>query len=88
MAVLLTADPKARQRYLSGDEMQIAYDKAALTKRIGNLIRVWNIQIIEVLGPPGSRHQENRRGRESPADLRRSGRTGLRHLQEPGPNRA
>src|SRR5208337_1551743 len=51
--VLLTADPMARQRFLRGEAIRISLDAPALAKRITSLIRVWNVQIIEVLGASG-----------------------------------
>jgi len=63
--VLLTADPMARQKFLMGRELQIPYDTSTLTKRISNLIRVWNIQIIEVLGASGFKEIRKTVGEEN-----------------------
>ena len=63
--VLLTADPMARQRFLRGENIQISFDTPELTKRIANLIRVWNIQIIEVLGASGFKDIKKTVGEEN-----------------------
>jgi glutamate synthase domain-containing protein 2/FAD/FMN-containing dehydrogenase/ferredoxin/glutamate synthase domain-containing protein 3 len=62
---LLTADPMARQKFLEGTELQIPYETSILTKRISNLIRVWNIQIIEVLGASGFKEIRKTVGEEN-----------------------
>jgi glutamate synthase domain-containing protein 2/FAD/FMN-containing dehydrogenase/glutamate synthase domain-containing protein 3/ferredoxin len=63
--VLLTADPMARQRFLRGDRIQIQHDPSPLAKRITNLIRVWNVQIIEVLGASGFKEIRKTVGEEN-----------------------
>ena len=63
--VLLTADPMARQKFLKGMELRFPYDAPALAKRISNLIRVWNIQIIEVLGASGFKEIRKTVGEEN-----------------------
>lgn len=63
--VLLTADPMARQKFLTGIELQFPYDTPTLAKRISNLIRVWNIQIIEVLGASGFKEIRKTVGEEN-----------------------
>ena len=63
--VLLTADPMARQRFLRGEEIRISLDAPALAKRITNLIRVWNVQIIEVLGASGFKEIRKTVGEEN-----------------------
>ncbi len=63
--VLLTADPLARQRYLKGEGIKIPHDRAVLANRIANLIRVWNIQIIEVLGASGFKDIKKTVGEEN-----------------------
>ncbi|MGQ9647982.1 MAG: glutamate synthase-related protein, partial [Thermodesulfobacteriota bacterium] len=63
--VLLTADPMARQKSLQGMGLQFPYDLPTLTRRISNLIRVWNIQIIEVLGASGFKEIRKTVGEEN-----------------------
>jgi glutamate synthase domain-containing protein 2/glutamate synthase domain-containing protein 3/ferredoxin/glutamate synthase domain-containing protein 1 len=63
--VLLTADPMARQKFLRGGRIQFSYDPAALAKRIADLIRVWNVQIIEVLGASGFKDIKKTVGEEN-----------------------
>ena len=63
--VLLTADPMARQRHLKKEKIHISYDGPALAKRIANLIRVWNIQITEVLGASGFKDIKKTVGEEN-----------------------
>ncbi|OGP60153.1 MAG: hypothetical protein A2162_02860, partial [Deltaproteobacteria bacterium RBG_13_52_11b] len=63
--ILLTADPMARQEYLKGEALRILYDAASLGKRIAGLIRVWNIQIIEVLGASGFKDIKKTVGEEN-----------------------
>jgi glutamate synthase domain-containing protein 2/FAD/FMN-containing dehydrogenase/glutamate synthase domain-containing protein 3/glutamate synthase domain-containing protein 1/ferredoxin len=63
--VLLTADPMARQRFLRGENVRFPYDPPALAKRIANLIRVWNVQIIEVLGASGFKDIKKTVGEEN-----------------------
>jgi ferredoxin len=62
---LLTADPMARQKFLKGMELRFPYDAPTLAKRISNLIRVWNIQIIEVLGASGFKEIRKTVGEEN-----------------------
>ena len=63
--VLLTADPMARQKFLRGEHIQFSYDSPALAKRIASLIRVWNVQIIEVLGASGFKDIKKTVGEEN-----------------------
>jgi len=63
--VLLTADPMVRQRFLKGEPVQISFDTPTLGKRITNLIRVWNVQIIEVLGASGFKEIRKTVGEEN-----------------------
>ena len=63
--VLLTSDPMARQKFLRGERIQFSYDPSALAKRITNLIRVWNVQIIEVLGASGFKDIKKTVGEEN-----------------------
>ncbi|MDI7261053.1 MAG: glutamate synthase-related protein, partial [Thermodesulfobacteriota bacterium] len=63
--VLLAADPMARQKFLSGESLRFSYDPSALTKRVANLIRVWNVQIIEVLGASGFKDIKKTVGEEN-----------------------
>ena len=55
----------ARQRFLKGEPLQVSYDPSALAKRIANLIRVWNVQIIEVLGASGFKDIKKTVGEEN-----------------------
>ena len=63
--VLLTADPMARQRFLRGEQIRILFDPSTLAKRITDLIRVWNVQIIEVLGASGFKEIRKTVGEEN-----------------------
>jgi len=63
--VLLTADPMARQKSLKGANLSIPYETSTLVKRISNLIRIWNIQIIEVLGASGFKEIRKTVGEEN-----------------------
>jgi glutamate synthase domain-containing protein 2/FAD/FMN-containing dehydrogenase/ferredoxin len=63
--VLLTVDPMARQKFLRGERIQFSYDPSALAKRIANLVRVWNVQIIEVLGASGFKDIKKTVGEEN-----------------------
>jgi glutamate synthase domain-containing protein 2/FAD/FMN-containing dehydrogenase/glutamate synthase domain-containing protein 3/ferredoxin/glutamate synthase domain-containing protein 1 len=63
--ILLTADPMARQRFLKKEGIQSPYDPPVLTKRISSLIRVWNVQIIEVLGASGFKDIKKTVGEEN-----------------------
>ncbi|MGD0917868.1 MAG: glutamate synthase-related protein [Thermodesulfobacteriota bacterium] len=63
--VLLTADPMARQRFLKGERIRILFDTPTLAQRITNLIRVWNVQIIEVLGASGFKEIRKTVGEEN-----------------------
>jgi glutamate synthase domain-containing protein 2/FAD/FMN-containing dehydrogenase/ferredoxin/glutamate synthase domain-containing protein 1 len=63
--VLLTTDPMARQKFHKGADLQIPYERSILAKRISNLIRVWNIQIIEVLGASGFKEIRKTVGEEN-----------------------
>ncbi len=63
--VLLTVDSMARQKSLKGETLHIPNDTATLAKRISNLIRVWNVQIIEVLGASGFKEIRKTVGEEN-----------------------
>jgi glutamate synthase domain-containing protein 2/glutamate synthase domain-containing protein 3/ferredoxin len=63
--VLLTADPMARQEFLMGGRLRFSYDPLALANRIANLIKVWNVQIIEVLGASGFKDIKKTVGEEN-----------------------
>jgi len=63
--ILLTADPMARQKFLRGESIHFTYDTPTLAKRIANLIRVWNVQIIEVLGASGFKDIKKTVGEEN-----------------------
>ncbi|MDP2969247.1 MAG: glutamate synthase-related protein, partial [Deltaproteobacteria bacterium] len=63
--VLLAADPMARQKFLEGERIRILHDRPVLFKRITNLIRVWNVQIIEVLGASGFKDIKKTVGEEN-----------------------
>jgi glycolate dehydrogenase FAD-linked subunit len=63
--VLMTADPMARQKFLKGGRIQFSYDPSTLAKRIASLIRVWNVQIIEVLGASGFKDIKKTVGEEN-----------------------
>ena len=63
--VLFTVDPMARQKFLRGEPLRIPQDTSALAKRMINLIRVWNVQIIEVLGASGFKEIRKTVGEEN-----------------------
>jgi glutamate synthase domain-containing protein 2/FAD/FMN-containing dehydrogenase/ferredoxin len=63
--VLLVGDPQARQKFLRGEGMELLQDIPVLAKRIANLIRVWNIQVIEVLGASGFKDIKKTVGEEN-----------------------
>jgi glutamate synthase domain-containing protein 2/FAD/FMN-containing dehydrogenase/ferredoxin len=63
--VLLTANPFARQNFLKGERLTLLHDPSALAKRIINLIRVWNVQMIEVLGASGFKDIKKTVGEEN-----------------------
>ncbi len=63
--VLLTIDPQARQKFLKGEPLGNAAEGPALAKRLANLIRVWNVQIIEVLGASGFKDIKKTVGEEN-----------------------
>jgi glutamate synthase domain-containing protein 2/ferredoxin len=63
--VLFTIDPMARQKSLRGEPIRIPQDTSALAKRIINLIRVWNVQILEVLGASGFKEIRKTVGEEN-----------------------
>jgi glutamate synthase domain-containing protein 2/FAD/FMN-containing dehydrogenase/glutamate synthase domain-containing protein 3/ferredoxin len=63
--ILLTADPMARQKFLRGERIQSSHDTTTLTNRIASLIRVWNVQIIEVLGASGFKDIKKTVGEEN-----------------------
>ena len=63
--VLLTADPMARQKFLRETPFSIVCEASTLAKRISNLIKVWDIQIIEVLGASGFKEIRKTVGEEN-----------------------
>jgi glutamate synthase domain-containing protein 2/FAD/FMN-containing dehydrogenase/ferredoxin len=63
--VLLTIDPLARQKQAKGEPLAILHDPSTLAKRIANLIQVWNVQIIEVLGASGFKDIKKTVGEEN-----------------------
>ena len=63
--VLLTVDPLARQKQATGEPLGILNDPPVLAKRIANLIQVWNVQIIEVLGASGFKDIKKTVGEEN-----------------------
>jgi len=62
---LLVADPQARQKFLKGEKIGILHETSALAKRISNLIRVWNVQVTEVLGASGFKDIKKTVGEEN-----------------------
>jgi glutamate synthase domain-containing protein 2/FAD/FMN-containing dehydrogenase/ferredoxin len=62
---LLAVDPMAWKKFLREEPIRFSYDRPALTKRIANLIRVWNVQIIEVLGASGFKDIKKTVGEEN-----------------------
>jgi glutamate synthase domain-containing protein 2/FAD/FMN-containing dehydrogenase/glutamate synthase domain-containing protein 3/ferredoxin len=63
--LLLTADPMARQNFLKGEPFRFKHEESILARRMANLIRVWNIQIIEVLGASGFKDIKKTVGEEN-----------------------
>jgi len=63
--VLLAANPQARQKFSQGERLHLLHDSSSLTKRITHLIRVWNVQIIEVLGASGFKDIKKTVGEEN-----------------------
>lgn len=63
--VLIVGDPHARQKFLKGERKVGHQDPSHLAKRLINLIRVWNIQIIEVLGASGFKDIKKTVGEEN-----------------------
>jgi glutamate synthase domain-containing protein 2/FAD/FMN-containing dehydrogenase/ferredoxin/glutamate synthase domain-containing protein 3 len=63
--VLLTVNPLARQRSLKGEPLTLLHPPPTLAQRITNLIRVWNVQIIEVLGASGFKDIKKTVGEEN-----------------------
>ncbi len=63
--VLLTVNPMARQRSSKGERLEGSADVPLNAKRIANLIRVWNIQITEVLGASGFKDIKKTVGEEN-----------------------
>ncbi len=63
--VLLTVDPMARQKFSKGERLENISEARLMAKRIANLIRVWNIQIIEVLGASGFKDIKKTVGEEN-----------------------
>ena len=63
--VLLVGDPNARQKFLRGEPIDILHEPSLLVKRMANLIRVWNVQITEVLGASGFKDIKKTVGEEN-----------------------
>ncbi|NWF91858.1 MAG: FAD-binding protein [Syntrophaceae bacterium] len=63
--IVLTADPMAQKKYLKGETIVPLHDPSTLVKRMVNLIRVWNVQIIEVLGASGFKDIKKTVGEEN-----------------------
>ena len=63
--VLLVGDPQARQKFLKGEKIEILHETSVLAKRISNLIRVWNVQVTEVLGASGFKDIKKTVGEEN-----------------------
>ncbi len=63
--ILLAIDPLAREKSRSREPLHIPYDRTALAKRLTHLIRVWNVQIIEVLGASGFKDIKKTVGEEN-----------------------
>ena len=63
--LLLVGDPQARQKFSRGERVDFPQDIPVLAKRIANLIRVWNIQVIEVLGASGFKDIKKTVGEEN-----------------------
>ena len=63
--LLLTLDPHARQKVGRGESVTIYHDSSTSAKRITNLVKVWNIQIIEVLGASGFKDIKKTVGEEN-----------------------
>ncbi len=64
--LLILGDPHARQKFLRGEKrVECLLDPSALVKRMVHLIRVWNIQIIEVLGASGFKDIKKTVGEEN-----------------------
>ena len=63
--VLLTIDPQARQKFLKGEPIEDGAEGPAVAMRLANLIRVWNVQIIEVLGASGFKDIKKTVGEEN-----------------------
>jgi glutamate synthase domain-containing protein 2/FAD/FMN-containing dehydrogenase/glutamate synthase domain-containing protein 3/ferredoxin len=63
--VLLVGDPQARQKFLKGEKIEVFHEASALAKRIANLIRVWNVQVTEVLGASGFKDIKKTVGEEN-----------------------
>jgi glutamate synthase domain-containing protein 2/FAD/FMN-containing dehydrogenase/ferredoxin/glutamate synthase domain-containing protein 3 len=63
--VLLTADPMARQRFLKRERIVVSHDVPTLARRIANLVKVWNVQFLEVLGASGFKDIKKTVGEEN-----------------------
>jgi glutamate synthase domain-containing protein 2/FAD/FMN-containing dehydrogenase/glutamate synthase domain-containing protein 3/ferredoxin len=63
--VLLVGDPQARQKFLKGEKIEVLHEASVLGKRIANLIRVWNVQVTEVLGASGFKDIKKTVGEEN-----------------------
>jgi len=62
---LFVADPMAWQKFRRKEPLSIPEDASLLVKRLVNLIRVWNVQIIEVLGASGFKDIKKTVGEEN-----------------------
>ncbi len=60
--ILLAVDPMAREKFLRREKIEVLGDPVTLARRVTHLIRVWNIQIIEVLGASGFKDIKKDRG--------------------------
>jgi glutamate synthase domain-containing protein 2/glutamate synthase domain-containing protein 3/ferredoxin len=63
--ILLVADPQARQKFVKGEKFEVFHEAPVLTKRVANLIRVWNVQVTEVLGASGFKDIKKTVGEEN-----------------------
>lgn len=63
--ILLAADPRARQKAAAGEALRSACDRDGLARRFTNLLRVWNVQIVEVLGASGFKDIKKTVGEEN-----------------------
>ena len=63
--ILFVGDPQARQKALQGQPPESPVEAKTLARRLSNLIRVWNVQIIEVLGASGFKDIKKTVGEEN-----------------------